>query len=390
MNAMDFDDLLVRDGQRPRAVPGGPRPLPERVPPRPRRRVPGHQPRPVPAAAAARGRAPEPGGRRRRCAVPGRRDAGDDGGRLDEADRAHRGRRRGAVLLRQRRLPPRPCDRDVRQPRVDGRRDHDAQRPSHRLDARAHALRRVQAGLDAAAPPDVRDAPSRRRASASAPRGSTPTVATRACSACRCGRRRSTRTLRGCVETHETEAQARAAEIRLSLQLPASRRCRSSRGQGGGNGLVGDQSLHRRGLRRRRLVRRRPAAAARPRPVDPPPARHAADVRGPPPAGDADAVRRPAGSHADAPRRRRRARSARPQRRCAPPVFSVRPAKSGSASWRYESCFKDYGRCRRRRGSHPGRAPGQRPGPGPPRRLGVAAGATRCRSSLPRRCGPGW
>ena len=54
-----------RDGLRRPAVPlrepvralrGGPRPLPARVPPRARRRVPGHQPRPVPLAPAARPR----------------------------------------------------------------------------------------------------------------------------------------------------------------------------------------------------------------------------------------------------------------------------------------------------------------------------------------------
>ena len=39
--------------QRDGAVRGGPRALAPRLPPRPRRRVPGHQPRPVPAAAAA-------------------------------------------------------------------------------------------------------------------------------------------------------------------------------------------------------------------------------------------------------------------------------------------------------------------------------------------------
>ena len=44
------------------------------------------------------------------------------------------------------------------------------------------------------------------------------------------------------MATHETEAEARAAEIRLSLQyriptLPFVAR------QGGGNGLVGDQAL---------------------------------------------------------------------------------------------------------------------------------------------------
>ena len=69
MNAMDFDDLLVPDGQRARAVPRGPRALRGAVPPRPRRRVPGHQPRAVPPAAAARRRAPQPHGRRRRRSV---------------------------------------------------------------------------------------------------------------------------------------------------------------------------------------------------------------------------------------------------------------------------------------------------------------------------------
>ncbi len=54
MNAMDFDDLLVPHRQRPRALPRGPRPLRGDLPPRARRRVPGHQPRPVPAAPAAR------------------------------------------------------------------------------------------------------------------------------------------------------------------------------------------------------------------------------------------------------------------------------------------------------------------------------------------------
>ena len=46
----------VPRGQRARAVPGGPRALPDRLPPRARRRVPGHQPRPVPLAPAAVGR----------------------------------------------------------------------------------------------------------------------------------------------------------------------------------------------------------------------------------------------------------------------------------------------------------------------------------------------
>ena len=54
-------------GQRAGAVRGRARALAAHLPPRPRRRVPGHQPRPVPAAAAARRGARQPdGGRRRR------------------------------------------------------------------------------------------------------------------------------------------------------------------------------------------------------------------------------------------------------------------------------------------------------------------------------------
>ncbi len=56
-------------GQCDRAVRGRARALAAHLPPRPRRRVPGHQPRPVPAAAAAGRRAAEPDGGRRRLAV---------------------------------------------------------------------------------------------------------------------------------------------------------------------------------------------------------------------------------------------------------------------------------------------------------------------------------
>ena len=56
-------------GQRARAVRGRPRALAARLPLGPGRRVPGHQPRPVPAAAAARRRAREPDRRRRRGPV---------------------------------------------------------------------------------------------------------------------------------------------------------------------------------------------------------------------------------------------------------------------------------------------------------------------------------
>ena len=54
-------------GEPARAVPRGARALPARASARAGRRVPGHQPRPVPLAAAAGRRAPQPGcGRRRR------------------------------------------------------------------------------------------------------------------------------------------------------------------------------------------------------------------------------------------------------------------------------------------------------------------------------------
>ncbi len=54
MNAMDFDDLLVRTVNLLELFPEVRDALRSDLPPRARRRVPGHQPRPVPAAAAAR------------------------------------------------------------------------------------------------------------------------------------------------------------------------------------------------------------------------------------------------------------------------------------------------------------------------------------------------
>ncbi len=52
MNAMDFDDLLMRCVNLLELFPLGARALPARLPADPGRRVPGHQPRPVPLAAA--------------------------------------------------------------------------------------------------------------------------------------------------------------------------------------------------------------------------------------------------------------------------------------------------------------------------------------------------
>ena len=64
-NAVDFDDLLMPHRPGARALPRGARALAEGVPLHPRRRVPGHEPRAVPAAAAAGREAPQRLRRRR-------------------------------------------------------------------------------------------------------------------------------------------------------------------------------------------------------------------------------------------------------------------------------------------------------------------------------------
>ena len=64
-NAMDFDDLLMLTVEVLERFPEALRALAEGVPVRAGRRVPGHEPRAVPAAPAARRQAPEPDGRRR-------------------------------------------------------------------------------------------------------------------------------------------------------------------------------------------------------------------------------------------------------------------------------------------------------------------------------------
>ena len=104
----------VPRGRPAPALPGGPRPLRQRLPLDPRRRVPGHEPRPVPLARAPGGRAPQPRGGRRRRPVPRRGDPRHHGRRVAQADRSRAGRRRGAVLPRHRRLPPRARHADAR------------------------------------------------------------------------------------------------------------------------------------------------------------------------------------------------------------------------------------------------------------------------------------
>ena len=61
MNAMDFDDLLMKAVQLLERYPGASGALPARLPLRARRRVPGHQPRPVPAGQSAGRAAPQSG-----------------------------------------------------------------------------------------------------------------------------------------------------------------------------------------------------------------------------------------------------------------------------------------------------------------------------------------
>ena len=69
MNAMDFDDLLVRAVNVLELFQEVRERYADRLPARAGRRVPGHQPRPVPVAPAAGGRAAEPDGRRGRRSV---------------------------------------------------------------------------------------------------------------------------------------------------------------------------------------------------------------------------------------------------------------------------------------------------------------------------------
>ncbi len=69
MNAMDFDDLLVNAVNVLQLFQEVRDRYSTRLPPRARRRVPGHERRPVPLAAAARRGAPQPRGRRRRRPV---------------------------------------------------------------------------------------------------------------------------------------------------------------------------------------------------------------------------------------------------------------------------------------------------------------------------------
>ena len=80
-NAVDFDDMLMLTVDVLERFPEARERWQSAFRPRPRRRVPGHEPRAVPAAAAARREAPERVRGRRPRSVPGRGHAGDHGRR---------------------------------------------------------------------------------------------------------------------------------------------------------------------------------------------------------------------------------------------------------------------------------------------------------------------
>ena len=142
-------------GQGARELPGGARALAEGLPLHPGRRVPGHEPRAVPAPPAPGRKAQERLRRRRSGPVRGRGDTRHDGRWLDEAHRDDPGRGRGAVVLRKRGLPRGEGHKSAPIHEKDRNSDLDGERAAGRLHAGAHALRGVQSGEDASALHDV-------------------------------------------------------------------------------------------------------------------------------------------------------------------------------------------------------------------------------------------
>ena len=157
-NAVDFDDMLFLTVDVLERFPEARRALAGRLPLRARRRVPGHEPRPVPAPAAPRREAPERLRRRRPGPVPRRGDVGDDGGR-HAAGRSRRSARATKCS------PATAADASARHgSRVRMRRSQAegiaiTLASGRRIvsTARAHAFRRLQGRPDAAAPHDVPD-----------------------------------------------------------------------------------------------------------------------------------------------------------------------------------------------------------------------------------------
>ena len=162
-------------------------------------------------------------------------------------------RRRGALLPRERRV--RSGDgrsgRTVRTS-VHGVAITTAAGRTNRVYARARALRRVQDGLDAAAPHDLPHVEARRTDSASEPLGRTPTAETSRLPVRRSRMNHEHADAAWVAFTHESDAEARAAgESLMSLGVSAADDCRSSRARTAGEGrsLRREPITHRRGVR---------------------------------------------------------------------------------------------------------------------------------------------
>ena len=342
-NAMDFDDLLVPRGQPARALPGGPRPLHERVPLDPRRRVPGHQPRPVPLAPAARSehRNLAVVGDDDQCLVEGTLVTMADGS--SEADRGGRRGRRGAVLLRQRRLPAGAGDATSSSASERRRRDHDRERAADRQHARAHALRRLPPG---ARRPQLHLTYLMRRqdrASGSGRRGRTPTASAKPVIGVALRAMQEHADAAGSSRRTQPRPRRGPSEAMLSLRYQLADAAVRRAPDGSASGLVGDQALIDRVfesvdtydravqlLLDRGLSLRRSRTTCRAASKDgggTSTITLCGDRRGRTPmhivaVGGRDAEARAALERLG---------------------LNVRPAKAGVGGWRYESCFKDFG-----------------------------------------------
>ena len=127
--------------------------------------------------------------------------------------------RRGAVLLRERRLPRRPAWRTTftsRARRASRSRTRGGR--AHRQHPGAHPLRRLLGGLDAAAAPDVPDVAAGDGLPRRHVRASTPTASASRCSGCSAAARQRARGRRLGGLDARNEAEARAAEALLSLR----------------------------------------------------------------------------------------------------------------------------------------------------------------------------
>ena len=164
MNAMDFDDLLGRTVNVLELFPEVRARYSAGVPPRPRRRVPGHEPRPVPAAPAAGGRgAPQPLRRRRPRPV---------GLRLPRRRHPQHPRLPGRLPGREGRPARAELPLDADDPRR-GQRGHHAQPRAHGQDAVDRPRRRATRSRSASSTTSTpRPATSSARSSGSSTRAS--------------------------------------------------------------------------------------------------------------------------------------------------------------------------------------------------------------------------